>query len=66
MKKSSKQADHFLHPYLFILKEGKQIRENFLDYSLLLLQIGELAVFPSPHRPKNYRPFVNVHVHHSL
>ena len=62
MKNSTKQSDHFLHPYVFILKEGNQIKENFLDYSLLLLQIQQLTVFPSPHRAKNYRPLINVRI----
>ncbi len=42
MKESQqKPFDHFLHPYIFVLKEGKEINSDFLDYSLLLLQVGK-------------------------
>lgn len=47
----SKNFDHLLHPYIFILKEGKEIQRNFLDYSLLLLQVGQSDILPSPHNP---------------
>jgi hypothetical protein len=53
MKESrSKQYDHFLHPYVFVLKEGKEIHKNYLDYSLLLLQVGQADILPSPHNTK--------------
>lgn len=61
---SSKASDHFLHPYVFLLKEGNQIKDNYLDYSLLMLQIGQLAILPSPHRAKNYRPIIHVQLDH--
>lgn len=55
MKESrSKPFDHFLHPYIFVLKEGKEIHKNFLDYSLLLLQVGQVDILPSPHHPKSF------------
>ncbi|MBS4164604.1 Uncharacterized protein PRO82_001935 [Candidatus Protochlamydia amoebophila] len=51
MKESqSKSYDQFLHPYVFILKEGKKIQDDFLDYSLLLLQVNSADVIPSPKR----------------
>ena len=28
-----------LHPYIFALKEGNNIRENPLDYTLMMLQV---------------------------
>lgn len=37
-----------LHPYLFVLKEGKSIKEDFLDYSLLMLQVTNHEVIASP------------------
>ncbi len=46
-----KQFDHLLHPYIFILKEGKEIQRNFLDYTLLLLQVGQPDVLSSPRSP---------------
>ncbi len=49
MKESHpKRFDNFLHPYVFILKEGKEIQQDFLDYSLLLLQVGQADILPSP------------------
>ena len=53
MKESrSKPFDHFLHPYIFVLKEGKEIHQDFLDYSLLLLQVGHADILPSPNNSK--------------
>lgn len=53
MKESrSKPFDHFLHPYIFVLKEGKEIHQDFLDYSLLLLQVGQADILPSPNNSK--------------
>lgn len=49
----SKPFDHFLHPYVFVLKEGKEIQQDFLDYSLLLLQVGQADILPSPHKLKS-------------
>lgn len=47
-----KPFDHFLHPYIFVLKEGTEIQSNLLNYSLLLLQVGEAETLRSPHQPK--------------
>jgi len=49
----TKTFDHFLHPYLFVLKEGNEIHDDFLDYSLLLLQVGQPDVLPSPQNLKS-------------
>lgn len=48
----SKPFDHFLHPYMFVLKEGNGIQQDFLDYSLLLLQVGRPDTLPSPSKAK--------------
>jgi hypothetical protein len=57
MKESpSKPFDHFLHPYVFVLKEGTEIQQNFLDYSLLLLQVGQADVLPSPNHSNSLSP----------
>lgn len=45
---SSKPFEHFLHPFVFVLKEGHEIHKDFLDYSLLLLLVGQVDVLPSP------------------
>ena len=53
MKQSSARPfDHFIHPFVFVLKEGHQINQDFLDYSLLLLQVGQADVL---HSPRHYR-----------
>lgn len=44
----SKPLDHFFHPYMFVLKEGSEIQQDFLDYSLLLLQVGRPDTLHSP------------------
>lgn len=36
------------HPYIFMLKEGNQIKENFLDFSLLMLQLSCPEIIRSP------------------
>lgn len=51
-KSRSKPFDHLLHPYIFVLKEGTGIDADFLDYSLLLLHVGQADIIPSP-RQKN-------------
>lgn len=53
MKESRpKPFEHFLHPYVFVLKEGNEIHKDFLDYSLLLLQVGQADILPSPRNSK--------------
>lgn len=44
----SKPLDHLLHPFVFVLKEGTKIQSDFLDYSLVLLQVGQAQTLPSP------------------
>ncbi len=41
-----------LYPYTFVLKEGKKIEDDFMDYSLLILQMGQQEVLKSPHNYK--------------
>ncbi len=48
-----KPYEHFLHPYIFVLKEGREINHNFLDYSLLLLQVGQADIIHSPNSLKS-------------
>jgi len=35
--KKHKDLNLLLHPYTFVLQEGKTIKQNYLDFSLLLL-----------------------------
>ncbi len=61
MKESpSKQFDYILHPFVFILKEGAEINDNFLDYSLLLLQMNQVVTIRSPQPHKNSSPLVQL------
>lgn len=40
-----------LYPYAFVLKEGKDIKRDYLDYSLTILQLDCVDMLPSP-KPK--------------
>lgn len=48
--RSNKDLKQLLHPYLFALKEGPGIKKDFLDYSLLMLQVTSPEIIRSPHR----------------
>ena len=37
-----------LHPYIFVLKEGRKINKDFLDYSLMMLHINSRETIKSP------------------
>lgn len=37
-EKNQNPLKSICHPYIFALQEGKEIRKDLLDYSLLLLQ----------------------------
>lgn len=37
-----------IHPYLFVLKEGGEIKNDFLDYSLVMLMINNSETIKSP------------------
>lgn len=37
-----------VHPYLFVLKEGTQIKQDLLDYSLVMLLINSSETIKSP------------------
>lgn len=45
-------------PYLFVLKEGKTIQKDYLDYSLMMLQLTLVEHIPSPgHRVRRHPLF---------
>ena len=46
--KSSKDLHSILNPYLFVLKEGKDIQDNYMDFSLIMLKISPPEVLNSP------------------
>jgi hypothetical protein len=63
MKESkSKPNEHLTHPYVFLLKEGSAIHKNFLDYSLLLLQVGKPDVLYSPNTRQKSQVYPLVHL----
>lgn len=37
-----------LHPYVFVLKEGGKIKNDFLDYSLMMLFVHSRETIASP------------------
>lgn len=43
-----KDFKQLLHPYAFILKEGLEIQEDLLDYSLVMLHINCREVIKTP------------------
>ncbi|MEM1282253.1 MAG: hypothetical protein AAGG81_01725 [Chlamydiota bacterium] len=45
---SNKDLQSILHPYLFVLKEGVDIENDYLDYSLLMLHVSSTEVIHSP------------------
>lgn len=48
---STRDLQALLHPYLFVLKEGKDIKDNLMDYSLLMLRVNATEVINSPGTP---------------
>jgi len=38
------KASVYCRPFTFVLKEGKEIKSNRLDYSLMLLQTGRAEI----------------------
>ena len=49
--RSNKDLKLILHPYIFVLKEGKKIQADYLDYSLLMLQVTSPEIVKSPGSP---------------
>lgn len=49
MSSKSKQGlKSILHPFLFVLKEGRGIKNDYLDYSLMMLHINSSETIRSP------------------
>lgn len=45
-----------VRPYLFVLREGKAIQKDFLDYSLQMLQVTCPEIIPSPGQVRSSNP----------
>lgn len=61
-RKDTKKENNVPSPYLFILREGKKIDCDFLDYSLVLLKMSGAEILPTPNKLKAapYIPFGQV------
>jgi hypothetical protein len=55
-----KPYDHIIHPYIFLLKEGNEIQDDFLDYSLLMLQVSHTETILSPNKLKSSSPSIQL------
>lgn len=57
--KLNEQLKNHLHPFAFALKEGKKIQHDFLDYTLMLIQVYNNEVMRSPsHYQKSEAPLL--------
>lgn len=60
MFRINKDLKQILHPYIFVLKEGREFSQNYLDYSLLFLHVGTQEIIKSPPLvPKEFLHEVN-------
>lgn len=46
--RASNSLQSIFQPYVFVLKEGGEIKKNFLDYSLMMLLTQSLEHIGSP------------------
>lgn len=54
----NKELKLILHPYIFVLKEGHNIEDDFLDFSLLILQVGRPPeILKSPGEAASFNEF---------
>lgn len=51
VNRNTKDLKQLLHPYIFVLKEGQEIKDDLLDYSLMMLQVTCPEVIKSPSAP---------------
>ncbi len=47
-KRNDKQYTSLVRPYVFVLQEGLEIKQDYMDYSLLMLQTGCMETLRSP------------------
>lgn len=45
-----------LHPYIFVLKEGGEIKKDLLDYSLMILFLHSRETIRSPSKKAHKSP----------
>ncbi|MDP1835846.1 MAG: hypothetical protein Q8K75_07960 [Chlamydiales bacterium] len=46
--KTQKELKQMLQPFVFVLKEGSEIKEDLLDYALMMLHVHCLEVIKKP------------------
>lgn len=56
--KNDDDLKSILHPYLFVLQEGKTISNDFLDYSLMMLQVSCHEAIRSPDQQLHVNPML--------
>ena len=50
----TRNLKNILYPYLFVLKEGSDIKDNLMSYSVSMIQVGgPLEMLKSPKKSKN-------------
>jgi len=54
-EKKNKDLHGLIHPYTFVLQEGKAIRQNYLDFSLHLLWSQPEFIKKNPKKRKTIR-----------
>lgn len=51
MEQKTNPLETILHPYMFVLREGEQIKNNLLDYRLMIFQVSQGETIRSPRNP---------------
>jgi len=46
----NKELKAAFRPYIFVLKEGKKIQKDLLDYSLMIFSLQSLETIKSPQK----------------
>jgi hypothetical protein len=54
-----KDLKYILHPYIFVLKENKDIRKDLFDYSLMMMKVGTTETLRSPYKTSKLNVFIN-------
>jgi len=60
--KKNKDLNLQAHPYTFVLQEGKAIKHNYLDFSLLLLWGKPEFIDKAPKVYKSYCEYQSKHL----
>lgn len=58
--RNSRGLKNLVQPYVFVLKEGTEIKEDYMDYSLLMLQVNCHETLRSPKPSRTFPPAVRL------